>query len=86
VGNWKTIVCACIVIAAVVVICIAPAYSLQPTALRAWNSSLGLLAALSTLVIFSLAAPSNCERFILEAVRSRPGGCALLQFTCTLLI
>ncbi|MGH9523345.1 MAG: hypothetical protein ACRD3E_12530 [Terriglobales bacterium] len=67
-------------------ICIAPAYSVEPTALRAWNSSLAFLAALGTLVFLSFAAPSNCERLVVEVERPRPGGGDLLRLTCTLLI
>lgn len=82
-GRRKLLVCACILIAAVAVIFIAPAYSIQPTALRAWNSSLGLLVALSTLILLSMAAPCQC--FVFDSDRPRSGG-DLLRVTCTLLI
>ena len=72
-------------IIAVAVLCIAPAYTIQPTALRAWNASLGVLAALCTLIVFALSAPDFSETFF-ATVRARIRGGDRLRLTCTLLI
>ena len=86
-GRWKRAACACVVITAVAVVLIAPAYTLQPTALRAWNASLVFLAALGTLVVLSFSVPDGCERLLMEAERlSRACSDDLLSLTCTLLI
>ena len=84
--RWKSILCACILIAAVAVICIAPAYSVQPTALRAWDAAVAFLAALSTLVLISVAPPSECVRIIVENDRPHARGSDMFGLTCTLLI
>ena len=83
VGRYKTILFACILITAIAVIFIAPAYSIQPTALRAWNYSIAVLAAIGVLVVQSLVSQSAWE--FVAAERRRPDG-DLLRLTCTLLI
>jgi hypothetical protein len=86
VGRWFQIAFACVLIAAVAIICIAPAYSIQPTALRAWNSCLSLFAALCTLIVFAFAVPMLTEEFFCVAVGEAAGSCNRLRLTCTLLI
>lgn len=84
--RWLQLVLACALIVAVVTLCIAPAYSVDACALRAWNSSLILLFVLSTLIVYAYASPLLAVAYLADPWRDRAGGGDLLRFTCTLLI
>lgn len=80
------IVVTCAVLAAVIILCIAPAYAIYPCALRAWNSAFALLFLLCTLIVYALAAPALAEAILAATRHDRPGGGDLLRLTCTLQI
>lgn len=84
--RWLQIVFAGVLIAALAILFIAPAYSIFPCALRAWNSSMTLLAALCTLIVFAFAAPMLAEQFLADGRRDHTGGPDRLRLTCSLLI
>jgi hypothetical protein len=86
VKRWFQVAFACFLIGAVCVLCVAPAYSVQPTALRAWTNSLTILAALCTLILFALAAPLLSLDFFVSEKSHRGQTIDRLRLTCTLLI
>lgn len=84
--RWLQLVLACVLILAVLTLCIAPAYAIFPCALRAWNSAWVLFFVLCTLIVYAYAAPLLAEGFVAETWRDRAGGDDPLRLTCTLQI
>ena len=83
--SRRQFVCGCILMGVVAVLFLLPAYTIEPTALRAWTSSVSLLAALSTLVIFAIARPTTSMRFVAVSEQRHASSPDRLRLNCALL-
>ena len=81
----RQFVCGCILLGVVALLYLLPACTLQPTALRAWTSSLTLLAVLSTLVVFAVAMPTGSQQWLVSSQSCHASSPDLLRLNCALL-